>query len=384
MPFINQIKVDGIIYDIEGVVGKKYVSEEGELQGDIFGDYDKNIASGDYSHAEGVGTVASNTAEHAEGKYNKSNENTIHSVGVGTSDSDRRNAFEISSDGSVYINGIGGYDGTTTTGVKPISDIIDNIESGENITASKLGKDIVGSNTKPIYLNDGTPVASNASIGNQTSPIYMESGEFKQCNETISEVLGVLKNDGDGTMYLADDGTYKSVSATGTVEVANKLGTSNVGSNTKPIYLTEGSPTEMSQTIGASDKPVYINGGTITQCSNTLGVNISGNANTADYINRDRGSNIVSTLANLPITKSTLYANLSGPTSISLNANLNVGESITVICIPSVDFTQPIPNSGSFTSMDGDSLSIKNGKLFEINIYCYTTNKYSISSKIQK
>jgi hypothetical protein len=34
--------------------------------------------------------------------------------------------------------------------------------------------------------------------------------------------------------------------------------------------------------------------------------------------------------------------------------------------------------------MDGDSLSVKSGKVFEINILCYASGKYSISSKIAK
>lgn len=91
-----------------------------------------NIASGNYSHAEGnqtqssgnsshsegIGTVARNDAEHAEGLYNKSVESedasiaTIHTVGIGSSLSDRKNAREIKKNGDTYIIGIGGYDGT--------------------------------------------------------------------------------------------------------------------------------------------------------------------------------------------------------------------------------------------------------------------------------
>ena len=71
------------------------------------------VASGLASHAEGMNTKATNhNGEHAEGKYNKSNTGTIHSVGIGTSDSSRKNAHEITEDGKHYILGIGGYDGT--------------------------------------------------------------------------------------------------------------------------------------------------------------------------------------------------------------------------------------------------------------------------------
>lgn len=36
----------------------------------------------------------------------------MHSVGIGTSNEDRKNAFEITRNGNVYVNGVGGYDGT--------------------------------------------------------------------------------------------------------------------------------------------------------------------------------------------------------------------------------------------------------------------------------
>lgn len=77
-----------------------------------------NFAGGSYSHAEGWGTVTQNDGEHADGKFNRSNtgetaaEQTRHSVGIGTDGDNRRNAFEIMADGSAYLYGAGGYDGT--------------------------------------------------------------------------------------------------------------------------------------------------------------------------------------------------------------------------------------------------------------------------------
>lgn len=61
------------------------------------------------SHAEGIKNTTQNRAEHASGQYNKSNKasdtfgdagNTLFSVGCGTSDADRRNAFEVMQDGT--------------------------------------------------------------------------------------------------------------------------------------------------------------------------------------------------------------------------------------------------------------------------------------------
>lgn len=96
-----------------------------------------------------------------------------------------------------------------------------------------------------------------------------------------------------------------------------------------------------------------------------------------DYMH---SSQAVTTLASLP-AKAIVTATLSAATSISLASALTIGQSITVICTPSASFTQPIPTSGSFISMDGDSLKVTSGKKFEINILCYASSKYSISCK---
>nr|DAE04002.1 MAG TPA: hypothetical protein [Siphoviridae sp. ctCeQ13] len=61
------------------------------------------------SHAEGIKNTTQNRAEHASGQYNKSSKatdtfgdagNTLFSVGCGTSDTDRKNAFEVMQDGT--------------------------------------------------------------------------------------------------------------------------------------------------------------------------------------------------------------------------------------------------------------------------------------------
>lgn len=112
-------------------------------------------ANGQHSHAEGVDTVTSNTAEHAEGKFNKSNKadgsfgsagNTLHSIGIGTSASDRKNAFEIMQNGDAYLLGVGGYD-------------------GKNPAASKAVQQVIGAlldTFKPVQVNDNKSGATDA------------------------------------------------------------------------------------------------------------------------------------------------------------------------------------------------------------------------------
>lgn len=57
------------------------------------------IALGDHSHARGWNTIANNSCETASGKYNVSNSDTLFSIGDGTADDARHNAFEITTTG---------------------------------------------------------------------------------------------------------------------------------------------------------------------------------------------------------------------------------------------------------------------------------------------
>ena len=71
-----------------------------------------SIASGNCSHAEGFYTIAKNQSEHTSGQYNVSNKttttfgyrgNTLFSVGNGTAENARHNAFEVRQNGDIYI-----------------------------------------------------------------------------------------------------------------------------------------------------------------------------------------------------------------------------------------------------------------------------------------
>lgn len=109
-------------------------------------------ASGQYSHAEGIYTFTTNDAEHACGKYNVSVQNkTLFSVGVGTTDNNRKNAVEVTTEGYAYILGLGGYDGTNVSSqnVKHLATIIielaqtvatlrNNMEQNEIVTATAI------------------------------------------------------------------------------------------------------------------------------------------------------------------------------------------------------------------------------------------------------
>lgn len=90
-------------------------------------------ALGRASHVEGDHTITNNNAEHASGKYNNSiksedkAQSTHFSIGIGTSDTNRKNAVEVKANGDVYIIGVGGYDGTNSASAQTLQEILANL-----------------------------------------------------------------------------------------------------------------------------------------------------------------------------------------------------------------------------------------------------------------
>lgn len=80
---------------------------DGTKTGEIFNDYENNIAKGVNSHAEGFGTIATRDASHVEGQYNiEDTENKyLHIVGNGESDANRSNAHTLDWHGNAWYAG---------------------------------------------------------------------------------------------------------------------------------------------------------------------------------------------------------------------------------------------------------------------------------------
>lgn len=91
---------------------------------------EKSYALGRASEATCKGTQVLNEAEFATGAYNKSTSgSTRFSIGIGSDTEHRKNAYEVTADGSVYIKGIGNYDGTNVgaSGVKSVQQVIQDL-----------------------------------------------------------------------------------------------------------------------------------------------------------------------------------------------------------------------------------------------------------------
>lgn len=128
--------------------------------------------AGSYSHSEGNNTQANNNYEHSEGTFNKSNLGTIHSIGIGSSNKDRKNAIEVMSNGDSYVYGLGGYDGTNPESSRTLKQVIDEGGIGggyskpiSGIPASDLADDVQASLAKAdTSLQEHQDISGKANI----------------------------------------------------------------------------------------------------------------------------------------------------------------------------------------------------------------------------
>ena len=97
-------------------------------------------ADGDYSHSEGKGTIASGENQHVQGKYNvqDSNSKYAHIVGNGESDSKRSNAHTVDWDGNAWYQGNVFVGGTNDTNASKLA-----TETYADNAANKVKNDLL-------------------------------------------------------------------------------------------------------------------------------------------------------------------------------------------------------------------------------------------------
>ena len=128
--------------------GKQTTANAASSHAEGFGSY----AGGTYSHAEGYYAKTSNDAEHASGKYNNSRtgtNGTIFSVGIGTSDTARKNAIDIGANGDTYIYGVGNFTGNNVGASSTVATVLNTMNTAINkkIGTSDLVTTINGGTT---------------------------------------------------------------------------------------------------------------------------------------------------------------------------------------------------------------------------------------------
>ena len=148
----------------------------------------------------GYNTVAANEGEVAVGCCNITHggqtnaEKTMFSVGIGvdkildyTQDHVFRNAFEVMWDGSIYVKGVGEYDGRELTGKTDLATVITNINTRlQTLEGATVG----GGSSNNVAAED---VSYNASTAYTSGNVGYE---IKQIETDLSTRLGGIKSTG--------------------------------------------------------------------------------------------------------------------------------------------------------------------------------------------
>lgn len=147
-----------------------------------------STANGAQSHAEGGGTITYNVSEHAEGTYNESHNSegksyTISSIGIGTSNYDRRNAQEVMKNGDFYVYGVGGYNGTNPYESQTLQQVVNNpdisSQLGDYATKEEVAKAVEDSEAK--IFGDGELAEAFDTI--------QEIGEYLKDHDEVAEAI---------------------------------------------------------------------------------------------------------------------------------------------------------------------------------------------------
>ena len=301
-----------------------------------------------FLRGDGTWVVPTNTT------YAKANTTTLGLVMIGYTENGKNYPVELDSSGKMYVN-VPWTDTNTTYGVVGANGSTGLVKNGSTVTSASgyTACPIVGGipyykDTNTTYANMKAATASaDGAAGLVPAPAAGKQTSFLR---------------GDGTWVVPTNTTYglASTSANGLLRQLN------------------GSTSNFMRGDGTWATPPNTTYAVANESTNGLMA-----AADKKTMNRLIGVNTVTTLASLPISKRSITATLSAATTLSVASGMQIGEELMIRCVPSAAFTQAIPNSGAYVSMSGTSITTTANKPFEINIWCYASDKYSIAVKEQ-
>lgn len=331
--------------------------------------------------------------------YNQATADTLGLVKIGYTSSGKNYAVSLDANGKMYVNVP--WTDNNTTYTQATSDNLGLVKIGYSANgknypvvldgSGKMYVNVPWTDTNTTYSNMGAATSSAAGkAGLVPAPAAGAQGKYLR---------------GDGTWQTPPNATYNNMggatsSAAGTsglvpAPAAGKQtsflrgdGTWVVPTNTT-YGLASTSANGLLRQLNGSTSNFMRGDGTWATPPNTTYAMANESTNglmaAADKktVNRLIGVNTVTTLANLPISKRSITATLSAATTLSVQSGMQIGEELMIRCVPSAAFTQAIPNSGAYVSMSGTSITTTANKPFEINIWCYASDKYSIAVKEQ-
>lgn len=286
--------------------------------------------------------------------YTQATSDNLGLVKIGYSANGKNYPVALDGNGKMYVN-VPWTDTNTTYGVVGANGSTGLVKNGSTVTSASgyTACPIVGGipyykDTNTTYANMKAATASAAgAAGLVPAPAAGKQTSFLR---------------GDGTWVVPTNTTYGLASTT-----ANGL-----------LRQLNGSTSSFMRGDGTWATPPNTTYAVANESTNGLMA-----AADKKTMNRLIGVNTVTTLANLPISKRSITATLSAATTLSVQSGMQIGEELMIRCVPSAAFTQAIPNSGAYVSMSGTSITTTANKPFEINIWCYASDKYSIAVKEQ-
>lgn len=165
-------------YNLE-LVGKKYRDAGNVLRGEIFNDYNDNVASGAYSHAEGLDTEATGYVAHSEGWKTKASGGQGHAEGRSTqalSNTDHAEGFETIAHGAYRTTDKEGYgahaEGRNTQAIGQSSHAEGHSSIADGTAAHAEGKSTTAEGEAAHAEGEGTHAKSFAHAGGYGSKAY--------------------------------------------------------------------------------------------------------------------------------------------------------------------------------------------------------------------
>ena len=286
--------------------------------------------------------------------YAKANTSTLGLVMIGYAENGKNYPVELDSSGKMYVN-VPWTDTNTTYGVVGANGSTGLVKNGSTVTSASG------------YT--ACPIVSGVPYYKDTNTTY---ANMKAATASAAGAAGLVPAPAAGkqTSFLRGDGTW-------VVPTNTTYGLASTSANGLLRQLN-GSTSNFMRGDGTWATPPNTTYAVANESTNGLMA-----AADKKTVNRLIGVNTVTTLANLPITKRSITATLSAATTLSVASGMQIGEELMIRCVPSAAFTQAIPNSGAYVSMSGTSITTTANKPFEINIWCYASDKYSIAVKEQ-
>lgn len=301
-----------------------------------------------FLRGDGTWVVPTNTT------YAKANTSTLGLVMIGYAENGKNYPVELDSSGKMYVN-VPWTDTNTTYGVVGANGSTGLVKNGSTVTSASG------------YT--ACPIVSGVPYYKDTNTTY---ADMKAATASAAGAAGLVPAPAAGkqTSFLRGDGTW-------VVPTNTTYGLASTSANGLLRQLN-GSTSNFMRGDGTWATPPNTTYAVANESTNGLMA-----AADKKTVNRLIGVNTVTTLANLPITKRSITATLSAATTLSVASGMQIGEELMIRCVPSAAFTQAIPNSGAYVSMSGTSITTTANKPFEINIWCYASDKYSIAVKEQ-